>query len=230
MKKLFCLFLVLLSTTLLAQEEKTVEFPNAKRSYITFDITTAIDFINPRYRFGYIQSIHKNWKIGADIGYGNETISLNEYREEKNKAYQLFEIRTEVYHVFNPTRKVNHYISGELYYINHTEERFDDYFDLKNENIRVRYEKARMERQKQGFNLKYGVFLPFGKSVGMNLYCGLGIRIKNIDYTHVIGEETTTNYDDDDDHYDFLFYNYDEVGKKTGLNVSLGAKFFYAFH
>ncbi|GHC62923.1 hypothetical protein [Ulvibacter litoralis] len=227
MKKLCYILLVLVSTTLFAQEEKSEGFPNAKNSYVTFDITTPINIFTPRYRFGYIQSINEKWRIGADIGYGNEDISLKLYYYEDTKNYELIEGRVEVYHIFNPTRKVNHYISGELYYINHNEDiEYDNYINEDRE-ITVYFESAHMERQKQGFNLKYGAFLPFGDYVGMNVYVGLGVRVRDIAYTNLIDERIADYYDDE---FEFLDGLYRREGTFTGLNFTLGAKFFYTFN
>lgn len=84
-----------------------------------------------------------------------------------------------------------------------------------------------MERQKKGFNLKYGAFLPFGDAVGMNVYVGLGVRVRDVAYTDLSNERIEDYYDDD---FEFLDSLYRREGNLTGLNFTLGAKFFYTFN
>ena len=46
--------LFVFSITLFAQNENTSdEFPNAKASFLTFDLATPVDPIAPRFRVGY---------------------------------------------------------------------------------------------------------------------------------------------------------------------------------
>jgi hypothetical protein len=231
MKKICTLILLCSFIVTQAQEKESKEqFPNSKSSYITYNIFSPLNFLSPRYRIGYIKSINEKWRIGIDVGYGNKDINFNLNNKDDGNDYNLFEVRSELYHIFNPTRRVNHYISGEVYYINHNEEFTRDYFfaeeELEGFNDIIRYDSADYNRKKYGFNLKYGVMIPFGDKVGMNIYTGLGIRIKNNQYSNIINPTPDQDFDDD---WSFLENYYRKEGISTGVNFVLGAKFFYRF-
>ena len=219
--------LFVFSITLFAQNENTSdEFPNAKASYLTFDLATPVDPIAPRFRVGYIQSLNKELRISVDLGYGNESTTVRMYNIDDSDNYRLVEARTEVYYIFNPTKKVNHYISGELYFVQHREDIRDDFYKINNSNIRVRYDFAEYEREKYGFNLKYGVMIPFGTKVGMNIYVGAGPRYRNVSFSNIINLDEYEYHDDDDD-WEFFVGHYRKEGKRYGFNLAFGFKLFY---
>lgn len=227
MKNIFLpLFLIVAFSGLTQNQNTTEDFPNAKASYLTFDLATPIDPIAPRYRFGYIQSLSKNWRIGADLGYGSENTTVRLYDIDESDNYRLLEARIEGYHIFNPTRKVNHYISGEVYLVNHREDIEHDYYNIKNRDIRIRYDYGEYQREKYGVNLKYGVMIPFGSKVGMNIYVGAGPSTRNITFTNLVNAEEIEYYDNDDD-WEFFEGHYRNEGRRTSVHFAFGFKFFY---
>ncbi|RMA58549.1 hypothetical protein [Ulvibacter antarcticus] len=224
MKKVLPLLLLLLSYCLNAQtEEKSKSFPNENSAYLTFDLTTIVSPFAPRYRLGYIQSINKNWRIGVDLGYGQENIIFNTSNSNSRMDnYSLFEIRSEIYHIFNPSKRLNHYISGELYYIYHEEDFYNTHYHLDARDEQVFFDEAHFIREKIGFNLKYGAMFPFGEKVGMNVYIGIGPRLKNITYKDVVNPSVQNDYDDHD-----WFSERRTEGSRFGVSTTLGVKFFY---
>ncbi|NND89022.1 MAG: hypothetical protein HKM28_07240 [Flavobacteriaceae bacterium] len=80
--KRFILVILFVGTVsqLFAQNEISTseenDFLNHNSSYITFDMVTPVYVVNPRYSVGYITSIHPEWKLGIDLGYGSDEISV----------------------------------------------------------------------------------------------------------------------------------------------------------
>ena len=73
MKKLLLLIVLCITTISFGQnEDEKPDYPNANNSYLSFDLSTPINIVAPRYRFGYIHSLNESWRIGADIGFGSE--------------------------------------------------------------------------------------------------------------------------------------------------------------
>jgi hypothetical protein len=225
-KLLLPLFLFVSFITMAQKQESKPEFPNENNSFITFDISTATNFVAPRYRFGYIHSLNEKWRVGADIGFGSERSTLRLLEDFDNDDYRLYEGRFEVYNILNPTRRVNMYVSGEVYYIHHTEVYYRDHYDSESLKIGIRYDKADMTREKYGFNLKYGVMAPFGDIVGMNAYIGAGPRLRDVKFSNVVNPVPTNEGDYEDT---WGANNYQKEGSKLGFNFSLGIKFFYQF-
>ncbi len=205
-------------------ETDSAEISSTKKSYLTLDLSTPVNIVAPRYRIGYIQTLSPKWKIGVDLGYGSEYTTFKTFINNDNSDYQLFEVRSEVYYVFNPTRRVSQYISGEVYVVLHSEEyTYDTFYD--DDDLSIHYDKADMHREKYGVNLKYGVFVPFGNKVGMNAYIGAGPRIRNVEFDNLVNPNVYDDYIDDE--FGFVNHHYVEEGTNFGFNFALGFKFFY---
>jgi hypothetical protein len=225
MKRFILPILFSVSTLIFAQNEnEKTDFPNADNSYLSFDLTTPIDFITPRYRFGYIHSLNQNWRIGVDLGIASDWATWVQVEDTDTENYFLVEARFEFYHILNPTRRVNTYISGETYFIHHEEDYYNSEFESDDQGITIRYDRADFKRKKYGFNLKFGVMIPFGNRVGMNAYIGAGPRVRNVTFSNVVNPiESFDNYDDDG----WWDPQYKEEGTELGFNFALGFKFFY---
>ncbi len=226
MKNLLIAVILLTSICANAQRSNKLErFPNADDAYITFEIFSPFYIANPRYRLGYIHPLSKSWKIGGEIGLGSDetTVTIAQYDDQED--FSIFETRAQVYYILNPSKRVNHYISIEPFYFNQNS--VINFSNFRNEDgFTIRYDQADYQREKIGANLLYGVFIPFGKSVGLNFYVGLGVRSRINTYTNLVNPETSSFYDYDDDYF-FDIEDYRErEGTTTGLNISAGGKFF----
>ncbi|PHR10912.1 MAG: hypothetical protein COA40_12510 [Aequorivita sp.] len=220
MKRLALLLIFLIPLLSHSQTEKPEpKFPNVGNTYVTFNILTPFDPYTPRYRVGLIQSLNKSWSIGLDVGYGNEAITISNEGAGPGEDYRLYEIRSEIYHILNPTRRVNHYLSGEVFYINHSETFLDNSYETEQDEI-IEYESVDYHRKKYGLHIKYGVFIPFGEHVGMNFYVGAGVRVRHNEFSNVVVSE---GWDDNEYLFDI---GPRKEGTQTAPNFALGIKFF----
>jgi hypothetical protein len=226
MKRLILLVLFCVTTFTFGQtENEKIDFPNANRSYITFDLSTPINLVAPRYRFGYINSLSENWRIGIDLGFGSEWTTWKYIINDDNDDYLLVEGRFELYHILNPTKRVNIYISGEAYYIYQEEVYYFGEYEPEDQDFYIRYDRADFRRQKYGINMKFGVMIPFGEYVGMNAYIGAGPRVRDVTFSNVVNPVPFMDYYDDES---WLWDSqYKTEGTEIGLNFTLGIKFFY---
>ena len=181
--------------------------------------------MTPRYRFGINFPLNESWRWSVDLGYGSDNTTFKQFLSDDKDNYELYEGRTEVYYIFNPSRRVNMYVSGEVYYINHQEEYRYDWYEQEHTGFRVSYDSADLEREKFGSNLKYGVIVPFGSKVGMNAYIGAGPKVRDNIFSNVKSEWVSDGYYDDD--LDFIDHFIREEGRETGINLTFGIKFYY---
>ncbi len=160
-----------------------------------------------------------------DVGFRSEYTTFKVLEDNDSDDYLLFERRFEVYHILNPTRRVNMYISGETYFIYHEERYYSDEFDSDGLDATIRYDRADLTRSKYGVNLKFRVFVPFGDKIGVNAYIGAGPRIRDIEFSNLVNPRETDYYDDY--HDGWWSSNYQNEGIDVGFNFALGIKFFY---
>ena len=218
MKHFFVLF-VFLPSVLLAQSEKDREPLN--ESYLTTDLISPF-FIHfkgnytPRWRLGYLKNLTEKSKIGIDVGYGNKNVSLINTGEK----YILWKIRPEFYYIINPNRKTLKYFALEAFYIDHTEEfTTQSFFDEQNNYLR--FNKADYNRKKMGLVPKFGMFINLSRSIGLNIYTGVGIRYRINTYDNFVDlRQGTIN----EEHFSPYFRN---EGSKIGVEFTFGTKLYY---
>lgn len=214
------LLIVFLSTSIVnAQDNDSLKTqPLKEKSYITFNLLSPVDQFVPSWRIGYIKSINQKWKAGIEFGYGNKKLAFADIDDDNEDDYQLWEIRPELYFILDPLKKTKKYVSVELFYINHKDILHYGVYQPKNANG-VIYDQANYFRQKYGMHLKYGCFINTGKRFGLNVFTGLGFRIRNNNYSNVINPETSDNRMGGE----IEFYR-DYEGVKFGFDFSLGLK------
>ncbi len=205
--------------------QSNIDNKSSENSYITFNLFSPINNLNPRWRVGYIKPINEKWKIGLDAGYGNRNISLTGLRTKIGENYQLWEIRPELYYILKPDRKTKNYFSLELFFINHKDVFYDDYFYTEN-NGAFSYDKANYFRKKYGFNLKYGFIIYSKKRVGFNVYTGLGLRFRKNTFSNVENPNTAYLGPEGGDMLGIYYYKNTE-GTRFGANFSFGMKLYY---
>lgn len=216
------LFLALIATNtnVIKAQEK-----HDNNSYVTLNILSSADILAPRWRIGYIKDIKKNWKIGLDIGYGNgKTFFISSLGNSNivEENYKLWEFRPEIYHFLPSNDLGKRYLSLEIFYINHKDIFFNNYF-YNTKGTAISYESTDFTRQKYGFNLKYGLIIYSQKKLGLNFYSGLGLRIRKNLFSNTVNPSKIIP---DPLPLEDLSFVKDE-GFIFGLNFSLGVKLYY---
>ncbi|OAB81495.1 hypothetical protein [Cochleicola gelatinilyticus] len=228
MKYILSVLLLLFIFTVHAQENSSENsIQNTAQSYITANLLVPFGPYTPRFRVGYIQVLSPRYRAGIDIGYGNESLSFLAIGDNAGNDYKLFEIRPEFYFILNPTRKGNHYISAEAFYLYQEETPIDDNYQSEATGNYVQFDRADFERKKYGLHIKYGVFFPFTESFGGNAYAGVGFKVRDNTYSNVINPRSNEDYFNDF----AVFERYREYeGVETNIDFSLGFKLYYSFN
>lgn len=221
MKFSIVLLLFLVGPNLFGQEIPDSPEP---QSYITTNLFTPFGPYNPRFRVGYIQFLSPRYRAGIDIGYGTESLSFLAIGDNTGNEYQLFEVRPEVYFILNPTRKGNHYVSAEIFYIYQKESPVDDNYKSEATDTYIQFDTADFERKKYGFHFKYGIFFAFAKNFGGNAYAGIGFKVRDNRYSNVVNPRENESYFDE---FGFFESYREDEGIKTSVDLSLGFKLFY---
>ncbi|MFK7812675.1 MAG: hypothetical protein AB8B59_09285 [Maribacter sp.] len=218
LKLAFILFFI--GFSLHSQKSQSNSIAN-KNSYITASLWPIVDPYAPRMRFGYVQHITTHWKAGLDIGYGTKGLSsIFSYGNNTGVEYTLWEVRPEVYYIFNPEVKTLKYLSVELFYIDQDHVFENDDYNSET-NGKTSYDRADFTRQKYGMHFKFGLFLDMGKHLGFNFFGGIGFRFADKEYSNVINPQ-------EDNIYNSWFAGpYEREGKVFGFNPSLGIKIYY---
>ncbi|NND63402.1 MAG: hypothetical protein HKN48_09435 [Flavobacteriaceae bacterium] len=221
------------------ENQDSLQFKITESASITFNVFTPFMGNTPRYRFGYIQPISGRWMAGIDVGYGAEGIVID-FGSDGLEDYQLYELRGELYYLLDVRRKGDHYLSFETHYLNHTQTFFNDAIEYQDDRRKELYERTDYERDRIAFTIKYGTFYYFSEQFGINIYYGMGLRIRNNTFSNTVSYPPSdfpdiSNEDgdsgffvDDDEAFDFGANNYTRIeGRAYGLNISLGIKLFY---
>ncbi|MEW7278603.1 hypothetical protein ABW636_08405 [Aquimarina sp. 2201CG1-2-11] len=222
--KRIALILIVLSSFRISgqQEELTSNFEDL--SYITFDVTAPLDPQVPRWRLGYLRTIKKEIKTRLGFGLGLDDISIKTpIKTRRKENYRLWEIRNEWYYVFNPDqgKRNTNYLSVELFYINHKDTFYDNSYEPSEGNISVSYDRADLFRYKYGAIAKFGYFFEWRRRVIVNLFGGIGYRIKENKYSNVVNPvESDARVVKHWDSVSFV----EREGKKDGVELSLGLK------
>lgn len=227
-KIVFILFSMLLFQSLAAQD--TIQ----RKSIITLNVFSPLASQAPRWDIGYIRNISKRVWLGVELGYGNYDITINDVsgRDMLNNDYKIFEIRPSVYYDLRPSGRLKHLVSAELFFINHTDtfER-GEYYDT--EVLKTyRYDAADYKRLKYGFNLNYNLMYNFGSRFALMQTIGIGLKIRDVDFTNFINKVDTDRTDDDEGlGYGLFFNNYyrTDDGFVTAFNFNLDLKLIYRF-
>lgn len=207
------LFLFLISIGAFPQSEKDIKPRN--ENFISSDLFSPF-FETPRYRINFIKNINQKNKIGIELGYGHENISIF----EAEKDYELFDIRSEYYRIINPKRKTLKYFSFELFYIHQSNEFINQTFRSSN-NSYFSFDKADFTRQKIGFIPKFGMFVNLSKKIGINWYTGVGIRLRMNDYSNI------NNLSENDTFQEHFPPYYRNDGNMIGVEFTIGLKLYY---
>lgn len=223
-KHIFIAFFLISFLSTVQVNAQTEEEDNSNgQSYLTVNVFSPMTFTAPRWRVGYIHAINKKWKVGLDVGYGARSISFSDFDNRIEDEYRLWEVRPEVYFIVNPKRRTQKYFSIELFYINHSDIIYDDEY-YPGHGVTIGFDSAQYERQKYGIHFKFGLFIHPTKRLGINVYAGVGLRIRTNTYSEISNPMNIE--DDNDDGYPFARSYKDVAGTEVAPNISLGVKLF----
>ncbi len=221
-KLLFIFFLAIFPLSMAhAQTEK-----NLFRA--TFHPFSPLNPFAPRFRTGAVFGMGDERALGVELGYGHESTSFvftnGDYPKED---YRLWSLGVEYFLLTEKSSTLDEYISVELYYINHSETLLNGRYNPTDAN-RVQFDRADYLRQKYGINLKVGIFAKVFKGCGVNLYGGVGPRIRNNRYDNVINPAEPNDLEENFVLFSEPIYTaYEKAGVALGVNLLIGAKIYF---
>ena len=222
-KKYIFVILIFLIQVASAQKEENIQFSHLEnKSFLTIDLLSSLNVFSPRYKVGYIKNINSKWKIGINLGYGNKDISFTHSLSHFEDNFRIWEIRPEIYKILKRKDKTINYISTELYYINH-QDVFHNRYYYPIKGGEISYDQTDYLREKYGFNINLGKFINYRKNLKINLYSGIGLRMRNVTFNNVINPRNTVTFVD---MFDFNQYK-EKEGLDFGLSYSLGLKLLF---
>ena len=144
---------------------------------------------------------------------------------------RMFRYELKIYNFLSKSKnpRFNKYIGFETRFIRY---QFNDdiTYNVTNDNISYFVnETFGVRKSVNVYNLKYGINYPIGKKFYIDLYSGVGLRVRTIEsINRNFNPETDTIFEEDDDCY-FCFRRNDESDSGTFFNFALGFKFGYKF-
>ncbi|MCW5520495.1 hypothetical protein J1N09_11630 [Aureitalea sp. L0-47] len=220
------LFITAFVQTTIAQEIKTDSTATGSESYALFNLSTPFDFISPRLRVGYIWGMSEKWKVGLAAGYGFSGYSLFVSSNNEGSDYQFWEIRPQLFLFTHPKKKSKPYVSAEFFYMDHNQTLDSDfYYPEESSEFVVRYERIDYNRKKYGLNIKGGGMIPIFKDFGINIYGGIGFRVRDVSFSNAIDPRFELN--DIEDELGFFEAFRREEGTVVGFNFSFGFNIYY---
>ncbi|WP_156102260.1 hypothetical protein [Muricauda sp. MAR_2010_75] len=169
-----------------------------------------------RWRLGYRHQLNQRWAIGADFGYGNESLAV--FMERKD--YRLYEFRPELLYLVLQKSKTRVYFSFQPFYILHTETLLNN--SVLAEDIgSVSFDQADYKRIKYGFTLNYGFLFPISSIMGLNVYTGGGLKRRENQYKSFVNPTPIPYHEDHFPPY------YDSYFPLTEFEFSFGIKVYF---
>lgn len=89
----------------------------------------------------------------------------------------------------------------------------------------IRYDKADYLRQKYGLNLKAGILVASTRRIGLDVYTGIGLRIRNNQYSNLVNPREEEGDFREMDLSSYLL----EEGSSLGFNLAVGLKLNFNF-
>lgn len=211
---------------LLPHQAKTQESPylTSNRLEISIAPLSLFDY-TPRFRMGIEYYSHEKIGFSFDMGYGNN--SLNAFADQnRSEDYELTEYRAQVNYFIILKKQIAFYMGPELFFIQ-TRDVMNNSYLIKPEyppgsptNLATHYQQADYYRQKVGLNYKLGLKLIFWKQLTFDVYAGIGIAHRKIEYSHIINPEDMPL----GALRGLLIGNHITVGEKYIPHLALGAK------
>lgn len=217
------LIILLISFSDVSAQESKLE----KENYLSISLLPAIFSISPRWELGYMTKINERYNFRCQLGYGDYNSSI--YRQGKiSRDYVSWSVKPEILYKFIKKGKWTHYLSFDLFYINHKDIFYNDHFKTRDSHY-IGYDKADYFREKAGFNLNLGTFVRFSKNFGCDFKTGLGLRRRSVRFSNIHNNDWQPQTISEG-----LPITFDEATRNEGtfksLNISLQALLFYKFN
>lgn len=144
-------------------------------------------YYTPRFRFGF--EFLSNNKLGYSINFGIGNSSLNKARLDGlifGNDYSFFEIRPEIKYVLIKNEDNSFYCATELFYIKMRDQFKSGHYQKKDSYNEIVYDSAIFNKQKTGVHFKAGIGINIFKRLDFDLYGGVGIAERKIDYSDIV--------------------------------------------
>lgn len=203
---------------LFSQDEKAIG-----RSLEIHVMPFALINSSPRFRFGI------EYNVGSKLGYSLEIGAVKSFLNQgivKNWSggidYSFFELRPEIKYYFYKAADnfSSFYGATELFFIHKKDVLEHDHYYPGSSDAIIHYDKANYKKVKYGINIKGGIKQLFFKRFDLDLYGGIGVACKKIDYSNVVNPF----YSDGKENGEFLPHRDKYIGKSVNFNVTFGLK------
>lgn len=155
----------------------------------------------------------KKVAIACDFGYGKDFIY---YLKDNVSNYSYYSFRPEIDYSILKTDEHNLYIGLEYFYYKKTNTSSNGYAVLSDYNL-LRFSSADYSKQKEGIHIKTGLSVYTKSHFFIDIYGGIGIRRKFVEYSNITNGVVTEEY------YHFLNFP-EKIGFVNGTNLTLGFK------
>lgn len=183
--KIVLIVFICVAQNLFSQDEKAIG-----RSLELHTMPLTLINSSPRFRFGI------EYNVGPKLGYTLEVGAVKSLLKKGmvkdwsgGKDYSFFEIRPEIkYYFYKAADNYSSlYCATELFFILKKDLFERDSYYLENSYFSyVLYDEARMKKVKYGIHFKGGIKQLLFKRFDLDLYGGIGIAYRKIDYSNVI--------------------------------------------
>jgi hypothetical protein len=219
MRKGIIIIIVLMSFTqnLFSQDENAIG-----KSLEIHTMPLTIIGPSPRLRLGIEYNVGKKLGYSIEIGAGKSFLNNGfAYGWSVGKDYSFFEIRPEIkYYFLKATDNYSSlYFATELFYMTKYDVQADDFYYPKNTYSIIKFKKATYRKVKYGIHIKGGIKQLLFKRFDIDLYGGIGVAYKIIDYSNVVNPL----YNDGKETEHILNLN-KQIGESTIIHVTLGCK------
>ncbi len=220
-----------ISLHLFSQEDK-VKRPNA----VFFAPLNFLDPINPSFQFGYERILNQKWVVQLEGGYIINKGLLTQWIDRENDIPDFeysnkgFKARTELKRIVYKRSMIRLYVSGELYYLKN-KSKVQNQFSVADTTFN--YPNTRPvgtdaytdyfvnDKEKYGFNIKFGLKLWLGKHFLVEPHGGIGVAYRINKHHERENILDPSLYDD--------FTNDNVLGEKWIVNIPLNVKLGYRF-
>lgn len=195
--------------------------PSVYHSIIT--VSSFAPFRDQRFNVGYMHRLNSRWWLGTELAYGQK--GMTPYNLGFDGDYRIYEIKPEVYYSLDPKSRLKHFLSAELYYLNHSSERKNaGYYDSAGQYYT--YDSADFKRIRKGLSINYSILLHRESSwFGFMPKVGIGIARRTIRYEHIQGKQFAFEGPDDLP----FFPQFDREQSNMRLMVNVDMKFIFKF-
>jgi hypothetical protein len=193
-----------------------------RRSLEIHSMPFALINTSPRFRFGIEYNVGPKLGYSLEIGAAKSFLNQGIVKEWSGGIdYSFLEIRPEIkYYFFKAADGYSSlYCATEFFYMMIHDVFEDDYFFPENSYSIIKFLKANYSKVKYGVHIKGGIKQLLFKRFDVDLYGGIGVAHRKIDYSNVVNP----SYNDGKETDQFLHPN-KQIGESVILHVTFGCK------